>query len=71
MSESTTPVYLAIYGCCRQWFMCHFSYVCICLDHELGRDSVHAHMQLSHVHLASTLYMPIALQNLKGLRKVC
>ena len=56
--ESTTPVYLVIYGCYRQWFMCHFSYVCTCLDHELeqrGRDSLHVHMQLSHVYLTSTL----------------
>ena len=56
--ESTTPVYLAIYGCCSQWFLCYRCYACTCLDHELklcGRDSVHAHAQLSRVYLASTL----------------
>ena len=53
--ESTTPVYLAIYGCCSQPFLCHRS---TCLDHELelcGWDSVHAYTQLSRVYLASTL----------------
>jgi len=56
--ESTTPVYLAIYGCCSQWFSCHRSYACTCLDHKLklcGQDSVCAHMQLSCVYFASTL----------------
>ena len=56
--ESTTPVYLAIYGCCSQRFLCHGSYTCTCLDHELklcGWDFVHAHVQLSRVYLASTL----------------
>ena len=56
--ESTTPVYLAIYGYCSQRFLCHRSYACTCLDHELklcGRDSMHAHTQLSRVHLTSTL----------------
>ena len=56
--ESTTPVYLAIYDCCSQRFLCRRSYTCTCLDHELklcGRDSVHAHAQVSRVYLASTL----------------
>ena len=56
--ESTTLVYLAIYSCCSQRFLCHGSYTCTCLDHELklcGRDSVCAHTQLSRVYLASTL----------------
>ena len=34
LRESTTPVYLAIYGCCSQQFLCHRSYACTCLDHE-------------------------------------
>ena len=33
--ESTTPVYLAIYGCCSQRFLCHCIYVCTSLNHEL------------------------------------
>ena len=33
--EYTTPFYLAIYGCCSQRFLCHCSYPCSCLDHEL------------------------------------
>ena len=56
--ESTTPVYLAMYGCCSQWFLCHRSYVCTGLNHELdicGQDSVRAHAQLSRVYLTSTL----------------
>ena len=56
--ESTTPVYLAIYGCCSQRILSHHSYTCTCLDHKLklcGRDSVHAHAQSSHVYFASTL----------------
>ena len=56
--ESTTPFYLAIYGCCSKRFLWHRSYVCTCLDHELklcGWDSVHAHVQLSCVYLVSTL----------------
>ena len=56
--ESTTPVYFAIYGCCSQRFLCHRSYGCTCLDHELelcGPDSVRAHAQLSRVYLVSTL----------------
>ena len=56
--ESTTLVYLAIYGCCSQRFLCHRSYACTCLDHELelcGWDSMHAHAQSSRVYLASTL----------------
>ena len=32
---STTPVYLVIYGCCSQQFLCHRSYTCTCLNHEL------------------------------------
>ena len=32
LRESTIPVYLAIYG---QWLLCHHSYTCTCLDHEL------------------------------------
>ena len=53
-----TPVYLAIYDCCSQRFLCHGSYVCTSLNHKLelcGQDSTHAHAQLSHVYLASTL----------------
>ena len=41
-----------------QRFLCHRSYACTCLDHELelcGRDSVHAHAQSSRVYIASTL----------------
>ena len=56
--ESTTPVYLAIYSCCSQRFLCHRSYACTCLDHELklcGWDSMCAHVQLSHVYLTSAL----------------
>ena len=56
--ESTTPVYLVIYVCCNQRMLCHRSYACTCLDHKLelcGRNSVHAHVQLSRVYLASTL----------------
>ena len=51
--ESTTSIYLAIYSCCSQQFLCHRSYACTCLDHELelcGRDSVHAHVQSSRVY---------------------
>ena len=51
-------VYLVIYGCCSQRFLCHCSYACTCFDDELkwcGRDSVCAHAQLSRVYLASTL----------------
>ena len=53
----TTPVYLAIYSCCSQRF-CTIVATSTCLNHELelcGRDSVHAHTQLSRVYLASTL----------------
>ena len=53
--ESTTPVYLAIYGCCRQWCLCHRSYVCTCLDHKLQIITVCAQAQLSRVYLVSTL----------------
>ena len=42
--ESTTPVYLMIYGCCSQWFMCHHSYICTCLDHKLWMTWVDFHM---------------------------
>ena len=34
--QSTTPVYLAIYGCFSQRFLCHRSYACTCLNHELS-----------------------------------
>ena len=56
--EFTTPVYLGTYSCCSQQFLCHRSYACTCLDHELrlcGLDSMHAHAQLSCVYLVSTL----------------
>ena len=56
--ESTTPAYLVIYGCYSQRFLCHRSYACSCLNHELqlcGRDSMLAHTQLSCVYLVSTL----------------
>ena len=33
--KSTTLVYLAIYSCYHQWFSCHRSYTCTCLDHKL------------------------------------
>ena len=56
--ESTTPVYLAIYGCCRQRPL---SLLAMCVlastmsSEQCGRDSVSAHVQLSCVYLASTL----------------
>ena len=45
--ESTTPIYLAIYGCCSQQFLCYCSYECTCLDHKLelcGQDSARAYV---------------------------
>ena len=30
-----TTVYLVIYGCRSQWFLCHRSYACTCHNHEL------------------------------------
>ena len=59
--ESTTLVYLVIYGCCSQRLLCHRTYTCTCLAHELklcGLDSVRAHAQLSCVYPASTLDIP-------------
>ena len=53
--ESTTPVYLAIYGCCSQQFLCYRSYTCTSSIELCGWDSVHAHTQSSRVYLASTL----------------
>ena len=55
--ESTTLVYLAIYDCCSQRFLCHNSYICTCLNHKLelcGWDSMHAHAQCC-VFFTSTL----------------
>ena len=48
--ESTTPVYLVVYSCCSQQFCAIVDMCKLC-----GQDFVHAHTQLSHVHLASTL----------------
>ena len=55
--RSTTLVYLAICNCCSQRLLCHRSYACTCLDHELdlcGWDAVHAHVQLCRAYLMST-----------------
>ena len=47
--ESTTPVYLAIYGCCRQQFLCHHSYTCISLVPRLrGRRETAWYRLLAH-----------------------
>ena len=62
--ESATPVYLAIYGCCSQWFLCHHSYACACLDHELRTMWAWfcacpqvIKSCLPHVYLVSTLHI--------------
>ena len=54
--ESTTPVYLVIYGCFRQWFLLATCILASITSSEWrGQDSVSTHVQLSHVYLAFTL----------------
>ena len=56
--ESTIPVYLEIYGCCRQQFLSSLAMNVLALitsSERRGWDSVSAHVQLSRVYLASTL----------------
>ena len=53
--ESTTLVYLTIYGCCSQRFFGAIELASITNSKLHGRTFVRAHAQLSHVHLASTL----------------
>ena len=53
-------MYLAIYSCCSQWFLCYHSYTCTCHDHRLkttvcGWTSMCSHVKLSHVYLLSIL----------------
>ena len=53
-------------------FLCHCSYVCTCLNHELelcGQDSMHAHTQLSHFYFASTLDVTHVIKSFPNLSR--
>ena len=56
--KSTTTVYLAVYGCCKQQFLSPLAthvLPSIMGSERHGQDSMSAYIQLSHVYLLSTL----------------
>ena len=53
--HSENLLHHSIYGHCSQWFLCHRSYTCTCLEHELwtmcaGFHAAHTRLHVSHVY---------------------